>query len=115
MFASQGYVVVIQDTRGKHESEGIFTPGAREAEDGYDTVEWLAKQAWSSGKIGTYGCSYLGEVQIYLALLNHPNLVAMIPQAAGGAVGAANGRYRYFATWRDGAFDFANGIRWMFN
>ena len=68
MFASQGYVVAIQDCRGKFESEGIYSPPAgNEADDGYDTVEWLAAQSWSNGKVGTYGCSYPGETQMVQA------------------------------------------------
>jgi len=110
MFASQGFVVAVQDTRGKYESEGVFIPAGGDAEDGYDTVDWLAKQSWCNGKIGTYGCSYPGEVQIYQAPLRHPNLTAMIPKASGGAVDAANVLW----CWKDVAFDFARSIQWIF-
>ena len=113
MFASQGYVVAIQDCRGKFESEGIYSPPAgNEADDGYDTVEWLAAQSWSNGKIGTYGCSYPGETQMVQAPLMHPNLAAMIPQAAGGVIGAANGRYNYWAGFKGGVLDHASSISW---
>jgi predicted acyl esterase len=79
MFASHGFVVAVQDCRGKYESEGIYSPPAgQEAEDGYDTVGWLAQQAWSNGKIGTSGCSYPSEVQAAQAPLRHPNLTCMI-------------------------------------
>ena len=95
-FSSQGYIVAIQDCRGKFESEGIYSPPAgNEANDGYDTVDWLTKQTWSNGKVGTFGCSYPGEMQMVQAPLMHPGLAAMIPQAAGGVIGAANGRYNY--------------------
>ena len=115
MFASQGYVVAIQDCRGKFESEGIYSPPAgNEADDGYDTVEWLAAQSWSNGKVGTYGCSYPGETQMVQAPLMHPNLAAMIPQAAGGVIGAANGRYNYWAGFKGGVLDHASGISWYF-
>ena len=113
MFASQGYVVAIQDCRGKFESEGIYSPPAgNEADDGYDTVEWLAAQSWSNGKVGTYGCSYPGETQMVQAPLMHPNLAAMIPQAAGGVIGAANGRYNYWAGFKGGVLDHASSISW---
>jgi putative CocE/NonD family hydrolase len=113
-FASKGYVVAVQDCRGKYESEGIFCPPAtNEAEDGYDTVEWLSNQEWSNGNIGTFGCSFLGEVQAAQALLMHPNLKCMVPQN-GPMIGAANKQYRYWSGWKGGAFDLAASISWYF-
>jgi predicted acyl esterase len=95
VFASQGFVVAVQDSRGKHESEGLYIDTlSREGEDGYDTVGWMAEQAWCNGNVGTFGCSYPCEVQYLQAPLRHPNLKCMIPQN-GPALGAANGRYRY--------------------
>ncbi|WP_299535486.1 CocE/NonD family hydrolase [Ulvibacterium sp.] len=112
MFASNGFVVAIQDCRGKHESEGIYSPPAgQEAEDGYDAVDWLSKQEWGNGNVGTFGCSYLGEVQAAQAPLMHPNLKCMVPQN-GPMIGAANGQYRYWSGWKGGAFDLAAGIEW---
>ncbi len=114
MFASHGFVVAIQDCRGKYESEGIYSPPAgHEAEDGYDTVDWLAKQPWSNGKIGTYGCSYPAEVQAAQAPLRHPNLTCMIPQC-GPMIGAANDRYRYWSGFKGGVLDLAASISWYF-
>ena len=112
-FAGQGYVVAVQDTRGRFESEGNYTVSGGDAEDGYDTVEWLAQQEWSNKKIGTYGCSYLGDVQIFQAPLQHPHLAAMIPQASGSSVGSAGGRYRYFGSRIGGAFELAAGVGWF--
>jgi hypothetical protein len=113
-FASQGFVVAIQDCRGKFESEGIYSPPAgQEAEDGYDAVDWLAKQPWSNGKIGTFGCSYPAEVQAAQAPLRHPNLKCMIPQC-GPMIGAANGRYRYWSGFKGGVLDLAASISWYF-
>lgn len=82
-FAGQGYVVAVQDVRGKFESEGQYLYAGGDAADGYDATEWLAAQPWSTGKIGTYGCSYLGEVQYQQATQRSRHLTAMIPQAAG--------------------------------
>jgi predicted acyl esterase len=94
VFASQGFIVAVQDSRGKHESEGLYIDTlSREGEDGYDTVGWLSQQAWCNGNVGTFGCSYPCEVQYLQAPLRHPNLKCMIPQN-GPALGAANGRYR---------------------
>jgi putative CocE/NonD family hydrolase len=113
-FASQGFVVAIQDCRGKFESEGIYSPPAgQEAEDGYDAVDWFAKQPWSNGKIGTFGCSYPAEVQAAQAPLRHPNLKCMIPQC-GPMIGAANGRYRYWSGFKGGVLDLAASISWYF-
>jgi len=115
MFASHGFVVAVQDSRGKHESEGIYSPPAgHEAEDGYDAVDWISKQPWSNGKVGTIGCSYPGEVQAAQAPLRHPNLICMIPQC-GPMIGAANGRYRYWTGFKGGVLDFAATLPWYFS
>ncbi|HEY4383487.1 MAG TPA: CocE/NonD family hydrolase, partial [Ktedonobacteraceae bacterium] len=58
-----GYAVVLQDCRGRFASEGEFTPIVHEANDGVDTVAWIARQPWSTGQIGTVGGSYLGFTQ----------------------------------------------------
>ncbi len=63
----RGYAVVIQDTRGRFASEGANLPFETDARDGYDTVEWLIKQPWCNGKIGTLGGSALGITQLLLA------------------------------------------------
>jgi len=76
-FAQHGYVVVMQDVRGRGESEGEWYPFAREAPDGYDTIEWAGGQAWSDGKVGTMGTSYMAAVQSAAATLNPPHLAAM--------------------------------------
>ena len=84
-FARRGYVYVAQDVRGRFTSEGIWYAFAKEAPDGYDTVEWIAQQEWSNRKIGTLGSSYAGSDQSALATLNPPHLSTMIV-----AVGASN-------------------------
>ena len=84
--AERGYVVVIQDVRGRYASDGEFRPGFYSAdhcdsEDGYDTVEWAAGLPGSSGKVGTFGNSYDGWLQWELAHTRPPHLVTML---AGG-------------------------------
>lgn len=79
MFASQGFVYIVQDVRGKFDSEGEFYPYIYEARDGYDTIEWAAIQAWSSGSVGTYGFSYWGTTQWLSAPLGSTHLKAMVP------------------------------------
>jgi putative CocE/NonD family hydrolase len=81
-FARHGYVVALQDVRGRFASEGDWYPFALEAPDGYDTVEWLATREWSNGKVGTMGCSYAGSDQHALANLAPPHLTAMFPSEA---------------------------------
>lgn len=78
-WASRGYAYVVQDVRGRGESDGEFYPLVTEADDGYDTIEWLAKQPWSTGKVGMMGSSYLGWVQLYAAIRKPPSLKALIP------------------------------------
>jgi len=81
-FAQNGYAVINQDVRGRYESEGKWDPFRNEANDGYDTIEWAAKQSWSNGKIGLQGGSYLGHVQWRAATQSPPSLVAMFPAVA---------------------------------
>ena len=80
-FTPRGYVVVLQDLRGRGRSEGtgqyFHVVNPREGEDGYDTVEWIAAQPWSSGRVGTVGSSHGGIVQTAMALLRPPHLTAM--------------------------------------
>lgn len=78
-WARRGYAYVAQDVRGRGESDGSFYPLVTEADDGYDTIEWLARQPWSSGKVGMMGGSYLGWVQVYAAIRRPPSLKAIIP------------------------------------
>ena len=73
LFVGRGYVFVAQDMRGRYESEGVYYYlDVSAGSDGYDTLSWLAAQPWSNGKIGTFGCSAHGDVQIHLARLRHP-------------------------------------------
>jgi putative CocE/NonD family hydrolase len=75
----RGYAVVVQDVRGRYRSDGEFRPYEHEGQDGYDTIEWAAQQAWSDGNIGTFGLSYPGAVQWLAAVESPPHLKAMVP------------------------------------
>lgn len=77
-WASHGYAYVVQDVRGRGESDGEFYPFIDEAEDGYDTQTWCGTRTWSNGKVGTTGGSYLGWTQVYAAGLENPHLAAMV-------------------------------------
>ncbi|HVV74527.1 MAG TPA: CocE/NonD family hydrolase [Mycobacteriales bacterium] len=83
--ADRGYVCVLQDVRGRHDSAGEWQPFVNEGADGYDTVEWCAAQPWSTGRIGTMGGSYGGWVQWALAREKPPHLAAMVSSATCGA------------------------------
>lgn len=112
-FASHGYAVLVQDLRGKHDSQGEFMPYRSGTRDGAATLDWITAQSWSNGKVGTFGCSALGESQFVLARARHPAHVAMIPMGAGGAVGSALGRYAYFGLFEGGIFQLASGFGWF--
>ena len=81
-YARRGYVFVVQDCRGRFGSPGVWEPFVNESKDGYDTIEWLAKQPYSNGKVGMIGGSYLGWVQWWAAGTHPPHLVTMIPNVA---------------------------------
>ena len=114
-FSAQGYIVSVQDTRGRFASEGDYTIQGNDTNDGYDTVDWLAKQPWSNGNIGTFGCSYSGDVQIISSKLRHPNLKCMVPQSAGSSIGAADNRYYFFGARKGGNVEVAGGLGWFAN
>ena len=82
-FPARGYVVVVQDGRGRFESEGEYYPLIDEAQDGYDTVEWAALLPYANGMVGTQGQSYLGATQYQLAPTRPPHLRCAFPVSAG--------------------------------
>src|SRR5262245_17193637 len=77
-WTARGYVYAVQDVRGRFRSEGRFEPFLREGPDGFDTIEWLARQPWCSGKVGTIGASYDALVQWQAAVEQPPHLAAMV-------------------------------------
>ncbi|WP_176477732.1 CocE/NonD family hydrolase [Mesorhizobium sp. WSM3866] len=86
MFAAQGYSVVVQELRGLFDSGGNFGLLEHDARDGYDTLSWIASQPWSTGRVGTYGCSALGTTQVLVAQLCHPAHRCAIIEGAGGSM-----------------------------
>jgi uncharacterized protein len=98
-----GFVVVVQDTRGRYMSDGIAKPHD-EAEDGYDTVEWVAKLPYVDGKVGMFGGSYLATTQLMAASRRPPHLVALFPSSS-----YAN---RYDMVFQGGAFYLSDGLSW---
>lgn len=82
-FARGGYVVIFQDCRGRHGSEGDFTKYLSEAADGFDTMAWITRQPWCDGRIGTFGLSYAAHTQMAAACLNPPGLACMVLDSGG--------------------------------
>ena len=78
-WAGRGYAYVVQDVRGRGESDGEFYPLVTEGDDGVDTINWLAAQTWATGRVGMMGSSYLGWVQLYAAVRKPAALKALIP------------------------------------
>ena len=106
-FVEHGYAIVVQDVRGRYESEGAFQPLTQEVHDGDDTLNWIARQPWCNGKIGMMGGSYVGIVQWKAALANNPHLKAIFPVVSG----YDDYRDRYYST--GGALKLGNRLEWM--
>lgn len=106
-FINHGYAVVMQDVRGRYGSGGVFDVMNQEGPDGYDTLNWIAEQPWSDGKVGMIGGSYLGIAQWQVALLNNPHLKAIFPVVSG------SDEYfdRYYS--QGGAMKLGHRLLWM--
>lgn len=104
-YARHGYLVVIQDNRGRCKSEGEFIPFLHEAEDGYDTIEWAAKLPGANGRVGMYGFSYAGATQLMPATLRPPSLVTICPAMTAS---------QYYDGWsyNQGALSLAFAMSW---
>lgn len=105
LFASQGYVVIIQDVRGKHASEGGFYPYAYEALDGHTTITWAGEASWSNGKVAMIGISYLGSCAWLAARYKSPYLCTIIPMFTS---------QNTYSIWIDNGIPFLKGpLFWL--
>jgi hypothetical protein len=95
---ARGFMVVVQDVRGRYTSEGEWYPFKHETDDGYDTVEWAAALPHSNGKVGMFGGSYVGATQMLTAIGHPPHLAGICP-----VVTASN--YHENWTYQGGAFE----------
>ena len=95
---SHGFMVVVQDVRGRYTSEGEWYPFKHEIQDGYDTIEWAAALPHSNGKVGMFGGSYVGATQMLAAISHPPHLAGICP-----IVTASN--YHENWTYQGGAFE----------
>jgi putative CocE/NonD family hydrolase len=108
-YANRGYVAVIQDMRGRYRSAGEFTKySEKETGDGYDTIEWLAKQPYADGRVGMWGTSYGAHTQADAAKLNPPSLKALLMNE-GGMANAWDHAVRH-----GGAFELGRELTWAF-
>ena len=96
--AASGYVVIIQDVRGRYTSESEWYTFKHEPQDGFDTVEWAAALPYSNGKVGMFGGSYVGATQMLAAIAQPPHLGGICP-----VVTASN--YHDGWTYQGGAFE----------
>jgi putative CocE/NonD family hydrolase len=101
--AARDYVVVVQDTRGRYASDGVARPHD-EAEDGYDTLAWVAGLPYVNGRIGMWGGSYLATTQLLAATQQPPALVALYPSSSYAS--------RYDMVFQGGAFYLNDGLGW---
>ena len=103
--AARGYVMIIQDVRGRFASEGEWYVFKHESEDGYDAVEWAAALPYSNGRVGMWGGSYVGATQMLAAVAHPPHLAGMCP-----VVTASN--YPDNGTYQGGAFEQGFNESW---
>jgi len=113
IFASNGYVVVVQDVRGKFASEGQYTIYNGDMTDWSDAFDWIGHQSWSNQRIGSFGCSYLGEQQIIASQQRHPLHIAAIPQASGGNLGRVGRHRTFWGSTEGGATAVSINFGWM--
>jgi putative CocE/NonD family hydrolase len=96
--AASGYVVIVQDVRGRYSSDGEWYPFKHESDDGFDTIEWAASLPYSDGRVGMFGGSYVGATQMLAAIAQPPHLAGLCP-----IVTASN--YHDGWTYQGGAFE----------
>jgi uncharacterized protein len=109
----RGYAYVVQNERGHFFSEGNYDILGAPITDGADAIEWLTKQPWSNGKVGTTGCSSTAEWQPAVASLGHPGFAAMNVQGFGAGVGRVGPYYEQGNWYRGGAVQMLF-ITWIY-
>lgn len=102
-WVKKGYAFVVQNERGRFFSEGEWDILGVPLTDGYDAMEWMSKQNWSNGKVGTLGCSSTAEWQMAVASMNHPAHAALVAQGYGAGVGRIGQYFEQGNFYRGGA------------
>ena len=113
MAVKRGYVFVVQSERGRYFSEGEYEILGKPQSDGYDTLTWLSEQQWSTGSVGTLGCSSSAEWQLALAGMDHPAHKAMVPMASGAGIGKV-GRFQEQGNWYTGGVPRSLFTPWLY-
>lgn len=104
-YAERGYHVIVQDTRGRFDAEGVFEPFVNESSDGRVTADWITEQAWFNGSLAISGASYPGYIQWALAVQNPPYLKALVPAITSSEF--------YTVTYYQGIFGLDGSLRWL--
>ncbi len=106
-FVRRGYAVLIEDVRGRYASQGSFGPASQEGPDGYDTINWIAQQAWSNGRVAMAGSSYLGIAEWWAAIEDNPHLATI------SAMNSGDDEYldRFYST--GGALQAGHRLLWL--
>ncbi|MEW6319486.1 MAG: CocE/NonD family hydrolase [Acidobacteriota bacterium] len=112
-WVKRGYAYVVQNERGHFFSEGNYDILGAPTTDGYDAIEWMTRQSWSNGKVGTTGCSSTAEWQPAVAALGHPGFAAMNVQGFGAGVGRVGPYYEQGNWYRGGAVQMLF-ITWIY-
>jgi putative CocE/NonD family hydrolase len=109
-FAERGYVVAVQDARGRFKSEGVFSKvQPADATDGYDVIEWLAKRPYTTGQVGMWGTSFAAHFQAGAAQLKPPSLKALVLNMGGMSNAWDHGvRFR-------GTYEMGRQLTWAWN
>jgi putative CocE/NonD family hydrolase len=109
----RGYAYVLQNERGHFFSEGNYDILGAPRSDGYNAIDWMTRQPWSNGKVGTTGCSSTAEYQMGIAALGHPGYAAMNVQGFGAGVGRVGPYYEQGNWYRGGAVQMLF-ITWLY-
>jgi putative CocE/NonD family hydrolase len=109
----RGYAYIVQNERGHFFSEGHYDILGAPRTDGYDMLDWISKQPWSNGKVGTTGCSSTAEYQMGVAALGHPAYAAMNVQGFGAGVGRVRPYFEQGNWYRGGAVQMLF-IAWLY-
>lgn len=109
-YCERGYVVAVQDTRGRYKSQGTFSKvQPADATDGYDVIEWLARQPWANGAVGMFGTSFAAHEQAGAAQYNPPSLRSLLINMGGMANGWDHGvRFR-------GTYEMGRQLTWAWS
>lgn len=104
-YAKRGYALVVQDVRGRYNSEGVFLSYSQEGPDGLDTMQWIHDQPWCNRRIGVTGSSYFASTAQAILVQNAPGLAA-------GIIRVRPGNYHEDGAWNGGTFLLAHNVNY---